>query len=325
MFRGVAGFDIFEDDLDRRVFLSQARDSFDGTALRCLTWSLMDNHGHLASQTQGGSLSTGMHRLETRYAMYFNRRNQRRGHVVQNRFKSLLLDEETYLLRVVRYVMLNPVEGGIVRSLEELEDYPWTSYPALLGRSQTRLGDTSFTLRLFADGEDAARRELRAWMREGLHKRDPIASLLEASPGRPDKILQSEIRAASIGERDATVVGDSRFIAKILTEAVDPSATFQQAAADGWTLAGIIARICADLDVSADELRAGRRFSAISQARAATAWIGNARLGLSLTEIAAEVGASRQALSQSLRRGEAVACDALGDLLVEISVGGGAE
>ncbi len=319
MFRGVAGFTIFRDDLDRRVFLSQARETFDAEALRCLIWSLMTNHSHLGSQTLDGSLSNGMHRLETRYAMYFNKRNRRQGHVMQDRYKSLLVDEEIYLLRVVRYVMLNPIEGGLVRSLDELEKYPWTSYPALLGHCPPALGDPEFTLKLFADGEDSARRELRSWMAEGLRKKDPIGAILEAPPGRPSKKLEAEMRAAMIGDRDSAVVGNDRFISEALSLAKDPRASFHKMGYEGWTVDSLIERICAEGNISRQQLKQGRRTAHVSRGRAAAAWIGRNKLGLKLSDIAVEVGVSPQALSQSLVKGEVAACESFSGLLSELA------
>ncbi len=318
MFRGVAGFNIYRDDLDRRVFLSQAEGALNGELLRCLTWSLMDNHGHFGTQTLAGSLSKEMHRLETKYAMYFNKRNERSGHVFQNRFKSLLVEEQQYLLRVVRYVMLNPIEAGIVGSLEELEDYPWTSYPALLGRRRPQLVDVEFTLKLFADPPAVARRELRAWMEAGLREKDPIAALLEAPPGRPTKKLQAELCAAMIGERDSAVVGNDAFIASVLAEARARGAAAPEMAARGWSFESIVVRVCDELGVSLDELRAGRRTAKVSQARSAVAWIGYTRLDLSITEMALSVGVSRQALGKSLSRGERVTRKRLGSLLADL-------
>lgn len=320
MVRGVAGFAILPDDVDKFVFLKRARKPFDGDALTCLVWALMTNHGHLVSRTGGTDLSAGMHQLNTEYGSYFNRRHRRQGHVFQNRFKSLLIEEETYLLRAVRYVLLNPIKGDLVRDLDELADYPWTSFPALMGRSADRLGDVEFTLRLFADRQDVARRELRDWLLDGLANPDPFERLIEMPTGRPPKELEEELHAALIGDRDSYAVGNSRFISTILSAANAPRAARRPFVPQGWDLDGLLSRVCTELTVNEADLRLGRRYASVSKARAAVAWIGTAYLGVSHTDLALELGVSRPAISKALARGKAVTDEQLGSLLSELSV-----
>jgi hypothetical protein len=77
-----------------------------------------------------------MRRLLTGYAVTFNRKHKRVGHLFQNRYKSIVCEEETYLLELVRYIHLNPVRAGMVKSVEELEDYPWSGHAVLLGKRE---------------------------------------------------------------------------------------------------------------------------------------------------------------------------------------------
>ena len=305
MVRGVGGLRIFQDELDKRVFLERARKQFDGSSLTCLVWSLMPNHGHLTTQTGAEKLGTCMHRLETGYASYFNRRLSRQGHVFQNRYKSLLIEEDTYLLRAIRYVLLNPVKGGIVGSLDELETYPWTSYPALMDRGPWRLGDHGLALKLFADDPRAARRELRAWMLDGLNREDPFERLVELPAGRPPE-LQEALRLARIGERDAYVVGNREFIESILAAADAPGLAWARPVVDRGELAQIVERVCVEFGIDERALRGGRRMASVSSARAALAWIGVTQLGWSQTDLAGELGVSRPALYKALARGEGI-------------------
>jgi len=315
MHRGVAGFSVFPNDTEKFVFLERARKEFDGVALKCLVWTLMTNHSHLVSRTEISPLATGMQRLGTSYAGYFNRKHQRQGHVFQNRYKSLLIEDEMYLLRAVRYVLLNPIEAGLVDSLDELESYPWTSYPELLGRRCCLLGDAEFTLQLFAGGQDAARRELRAWLLDGITNPDPFGRLVELSSGRPPKELEEELNAAKVGERDSYVVGNPRFITSVLGAANAPKSAFPGARAHGWEVETLIEHVCERMGVSAAELCAGRKTPQVSAARAVTAWIAVVRLGTRQTDVARFLGVSRQAIGNSLARGEAIASDCMAEFL----------
>ena len=121
---------IFRSDRDRKAFLG-----FLGETVRRFGWSvtaytLMTNHFHLVFQTPEPNLSRGMHWLNSRYAGWFNRTYKRRGHLFEGRFKAFLIDKETYLAEVLRYVVLNPVRAHMVK---RPEDYKWSSYRATAG------------------------------------------------------------------------------------------------------------------------------------------------------------------------------------------------
>jgi putative transposase len=133
--RGLNGAALFKDREDREEFLRWLKRALDNTACRCHAWALMTNHVHLLVQTSETSLSEFARKTLTGYAKYFNRRYKRRGYVYQNRYKSILCQEDAYLLELVRYIHLNPVRAGIVGTLGELDRYPWTGHSAFLGKS----------------------------------------------------------------------------------------------------------------------------------------------------------------------------------------------
>lgn len=121
---------IFVDDHDREIFLQ-----FLGQAVTRFGWSvtayvLMTNHFHLVVQTPEANLSRGMHWLNTAYVVWFNRRHERSGHLYGGRFKAFLIEKESYLTTVLRYVVLNPVRANMVL---RPEDYRWSSYRATAG------------------------------------------------------------------------------------------------------------------------------------------------------------------------------------------------
>ena len=143
----------------------------------------MSNHVHLVVKTGHQRLGTLMQRVLTGYAMRFNGRTGRRGHLLQGRFGSRPLRDEADLLVVIRYVLRNPLEAGLVRSLEDLERYPWGGLSALLGRRPPLpFESVSDTLALFAADEASARSRLRTWM-EG-----------SEPAGRPDAPLDALLR-----------------------------------------------------------------------------------------------------------------------------------
>lgn len=128
--RGNAGADIFVDDVDRTMFMDVLVHVVDRFRWICHAWCLMGNHYHLVVQTPHANLSRGMRQLNGVYTQQFNRRHQRAGHIYQGRFKSILVDHDSYLLALSRYVVRNPLAAGLVTSVEA---WPWSSFRATAG------------------------------------------------------------------------------------------------------------------------------------------------------------------------------------------------
>ncbi len=129
MARGNARERIYWDDEDRQRFLdglSRVCDRFDW-----ILWAycLMDNHYHLLVETEQPTLSRGMREVNGTYSQSFNRRYGRVGHVLQGRYKAILVDKDAYLTELQRYIVLNPVRAGLCGGAG---DWRWSSYPAVL-------------------------------------------------------------------------------------------------------------------------------------------------------------------------------------------------
>jgi REP element-mobilizing transposase RayT len=112
--RGIARKKVFDDDVDRDFFLERLGTIVQESRTRCFAWALIPNHFHLLLKTGAIPIATVMKRLLTGYAMRYNRRHKRFGHLFQNRYKSILCQEDSYLLELVRYIHLNPLRAGLV-------------------------------------------------------------------------------------------------------------------------------------------------------------------------------------------------------------------
>jgi putative transposase len=123
--RGNARAAVFLDDRDRREFLAILGDVVERYHWICHAYCLMGNHYHLLIETPDGNLSAGMRQLNGIYTQKLNRRHGRVGHVFQGRFKSILVEKDSYLLELCRYIVLNPVRAGIVT---HPVDYPWSRF-----------------------------------------------------------------------------------------------------------------------------------------------------------------------------------------------------
>lgn len=163
--RGDGREDIFLGDADRALFLdvmAQAREQFNWTVH---AYCLMGNHYHLLVETPDGNLSQGMRQLNGVYTQRFNRRHQRVGHVFQGRYKAIIVQKESYLLELARYIVLNPVRARMVRSAG---DWPWSSY-----RATAALADvpdwlhTDWILSAFSARRSRAIEQYQAFVAEG--------------------------------------------------------------------------------------------------------------------------------------------------------------
>lgn len=189
----VDGRDLFLDVDDRRDIIARLSAVFaDGGAL-CSGWTLMSNHLHAVVKTGAQRLGKLMQRVLTGYAMRFNARAGRQGYLLQGRYGSRVLLDETDVLVAIRYVLRNPLAAGIVRSVDALEAYPWGGLGALMGhRAPYPFESVRATLELFAPDEAIARSRLRAWVERP-----------DASAGAPiDALVRSVCGALGISEDD---------------------------------------------------------------------------------------------------------------------------
>ncbi|SMC18267.1 REP element-mobilizing transposase RayT [Andreprevotia lacus DSM 23236] len=137
---------------------------------RVQAYCLMSNHYHLLVETVEGNLSAGMRQLNGVYTQDFNRNHGRVGHVFQGRYKGILVERETYLLELARYIVLNPVRAGMVASAA---DWPWSSYGAMLGDDASDWLAARSLLACFGDQADAARLAYCRFVAAGLHRPSP--------------------------------------------------------------------------------------------------------------------------------------------------------
>jgi len=158
----------------------------------CHAYCLMTNHYHLVAETVEGNLSKGMRQLNGVFTQASNRRHRRVGHLFQGRFKGILVDRDTYLQELSRYVVLNPIRAGMIESPEQ---WPWSSYRAMIGEAQTPKWLTvDGSLSLFGTCQEDARRNYRRFV-------------LDSLGGEPKSIWE--------GLRQQIYLGDERFVERM--------------------------------------------------------------------------------------------------------------
>jgi REP element-mobilizing transposase RayT len=167
MIRGIEKSTIFRDDGDRKDFLSRVGNLTEKTKTRILAWALMGNHVHFLLVSGSEGISSFMRKLLTGYAIRFNRKHQRSGHLFQNRYKSIVCEKDSYLLELVRYIHLNPIRALVVKSMKELDYYPWSGHSILMGKQKNDWQEREYVLSYFGKEKRKAIRAYRKFTEEG--------------------------------------------------------------------------------------------------------------------------------------------------------------
>lgn len=173
--RGNARLAIYEDDQDRFSFLKALESTVERYHWLCHAYCLMDNHYHLLIETPDGNLSQGMRQLNGTYTQRFNWRHGRVGHIFQGRFKAILVDRESYLSELCRYVVLNPVRTGTVALPDQ---YSWSSYRATAGKEKAPAFLTrDWLLAQFGEVRHISQRKYQKFVLEGIGQVSPWEKL----------------------------------------------------------------------------------------------------------------------------------------------------
>jgi len=161
-----------------------------------------------------------MRRLLTGYAVTFNRRHRRTGHLFQNRYKSILCQEDPYLLELVRYIHLNPLRAGLVSSMIHLDRYSYCGHTVLMGKRKNDWQDTNEVLKLFGKRIASARKRYREFVEQGvgLGRREDLTGggLIRSVGGW--KSLKAFRKLGIHVKGDERILGDNDFVESVLEE-----------------------------------------------------------------------------------------------------------
>lgn len=251
--RGIEKRDIFLGDTDRLDFVRRFSTLLESTGTECLAWALMTNHFHLLLRTVDVPLSRFMRRLLTGYAVTFNLRHGRTGHLFQNRYKSIVCDEEAYLLELVRYIHLNPLRAGLVATLDSLDGYPWCGHSVLMQKNALDGQATADVLSRFGKTRAVALKRYREFINDGIamERRNDLVGIGLVRSGEP-----------SDGElRDSRVLGGGDFVGQILQNVDEVRCTTPT------DFDRLVEKVLAQLDIPRAELMSRKRSLPLADAR----------------------------------------------------------
>jgi hypothetical protein len=261
-----------------------------------------------------------MRRLLTGYAVSYNRRHRRHGQLFQNRYKSILCQEDTYLLELVRYIHLNALRAKIVKNLKELDKYPYSGHSALVGKVPRDFQDTEYVLKLFGKKVSAARKGYRAYLAKGVEqgrRPDLVGGGLIRSAGGWS-VVKAMRRAQLRMKGDERILGDGEFAQSVLDAAKEQYEDRYLLKAQGYDLDKVAKRVSTLLGIKPEQVWApGKHPLTVKarslkhpltvKARSLLCYWAVRELGITATEVSKWLGVSQPSVSISVKRGEKIA------------------
>ena len=317
MARGIERRKIFWDDKDRASFLERFAMILEETQTQCYAWALIPNHFHLLLRTGPTPLSKVMRRLMTGYAVTFNLRHRRSGHLFQNRYKSVVCEEDSYLLELTRYIHLNPLRARLVEDLKSLDKYPWSGHSVLIGKQKNPLvpeippaikedkylaeKTVEDVLQYFGKSLKEARRKYRQFVEKGIKqgRREDLqgGGLIRSSGG--DKAVLLGLKREEREKGDARILGSGDFVSTTLEQS---ERILEKKYLPKRPIEELVEAVAGKLGLKPELICSGNRQRQYSEARSLVAWLAVEEIGHPAAEVARFLGISRVGVLLSLEK-----------------------
>ena len=302
--RGIEREQIVKDRLDRNNFVKRMGKLADETRTGIYAWALMANHGHILLKSGPAGLSHYMRRLLTGYVITYNKRHVRYGHLFQNRYKSVVCDEDLYFLELVRYIHLNPFRAKIVNNMSELDRYAWSGHSVIMGRRKHAWQDDEEVLGYFGKRKGPARQAYRQFVADGIEdgKREDLTGggLIRTAGGWSQVISQRKNQEKIL--TDERILGSNEFVEQILKETDDLLKSQLSIKEKRLEARRHIAECCKKEGIGIEAIKGGSRRGIIPQVRARLAIQLVENYGLSLAETGRQLGVTTSGVCRILSR-----------------------
>ena len=298
--RGIERRKIFVDPKDYEEFLLRLEKALDKTGSKCFAFSLLPNHFHLLILRGIRPLAELMGRLMTGYAVYFNLRRKRAGHLFQNRYKAILCDRDPYFLELVAYIHLNPLRAGLVQDLGALERYKWCGHRAVVGRNAVGYLAKEEILQQFGTHAKSARKKYVNYLRERVNKfksGELSGGGLIRSKGGLSKIVGMSKQEGK-EEFDERILGDGDFVASVLKESDGQIQRGKKISPDA-----VIKAVVEATGISREDICSRSQNRQVVKARALYCYLAKERCGLSGAQLMQQLGMTSGAISHLVPKG----------------------
>jgi putative transposase len=267
--RGNGGEKIFFAQRDRDRFFLLLQEGIERFKYRLHAYCLMTNHVHLVIQVGALPLSKIIQNLSFRYTKYINKKKNRVGHLFQGRYTALLIDADSYMLELVRYIHNNPVRAGMV---QRAADYKWSSHQVYLGLQELPFLTRELVLGQFSKTENRARKRFAEFVDKGCDE------------GHRGDLYK--------GELDSRVLGDERFAEQVLS---------RKAVRKKPRLDRIVKYVCGQTGVTERELSSVSRQRRLSEIRGMIGWLATRLETSSLTDVSNRFNRDLATMSRAVR------------------------
>jgi putative transposase len=304
MIRGIEQRNIVDDRKDRQDFVSRMGAIASDTKTAIYAWALMTNHAHILLRSGPKGLSTFMGRFLTGYAITYNKRHSRSGHLFQNRYKSIICEEDAYFQELVRYIHLNPLRALLVKNIVALDRYPWCGHSVIMGKRRHEWQDRDYVLSWFGDREDKAKKAYRTYIHAGRdqgRRSELVGGGLIRSLGGWSQVISAR-RHGNRERFDERILGSGHFVERVIKEADERVSSGFEGIERKRKVAEMIQHICDQEGINVLELRTGSRRRSVSRVRSQLAHELVETQGIPLAEVARHVGVSTSAISKMLSR-----------------------
>ena len=307
MGRGIDGIEIFGTRNDRVDFLDRLKDLYKKDAFNIYAWVLMSNHFHLLVRTGNLSLSNSMRKLLTGYGVNYNRRHKRYGHLFQNRYKSILCEDDPYLLELTRYIHLNPLRAGIVKGIKALNRYQWCGHSVIMGSIKRDWQDGDTVLGYFGKRRKRALEKYEKFIADGIKegsRPDLVGGGLVRSLGGWSQVLSLRRSGGKVFS-DERILGSSEFVKDVITEVDEKAKETLRLNLKISDLSSLSKEICVGEGIEENDLRSGIRKRNVVKTRRIFCQITIKKMGYSGADVARFLGintsaANRLAVSDEL-------------------------
>ena len=305
MIRGIERRKIFRDNKDREDFIERLSILLPETKTQCYAWVFMPNHVHMLLRSGPSGISTLMRRLLTGYAVSFNRRHKRHGQLFQNRYKSIICQEDTYFMELVRYIHLNPLRAKIVKDLNELGRYAYSGHSVLMGKRKRDWQDVEYVLGYF----DSSRRNYRSYVKKGIsigRRPELVGGGLIRSMGGWGEIKKMRLTGQDRIKSDQRILGDSDFVLEVLSESEESLTQKYELKSRGFNYEKVVERVSLLFELDKEYITGKGRQQDRVQARDLVCYWCAIKLGMTMAELARKLDLTLAAVSYAVNRGEKV-------------------
>ncbi|MBW1783153.1 MAG: transposase [Deltaproteobacteria bacterium] len=313
MIRGIERRKIFSDDKDRENLIERLSILVPETKTQCYAWSFLSNHAHFLFRSGPRGIAGLMRRLLTGYAVSYNKRHRRHGQLFQNRYKSIICQEDRYFQELVRYIHLNPLRAKLVADLKDLNHYSYCGHSALMGKKKREWQNIEYVLGYFGKRTGEARKNYRSYVAKGIsmgRRPELVGGGLIRSLGGWDEIKKMRLAGQDRIKSDQRILGESDFVMDVLSESEETFSRKYQLKSRGFNFEKVAERVASLFDLEKDYIIArGRQRDRVRSRDILCYWCA-IELGIPMADLAKRLDMTLAAVSYAVKRGEKTAKEA---------------